>query len=326
MGATGKTNYYELPLFMPQDATSWATYNQSMQKIDTIIHQIAQNSGGEIPPDLMAKIIELENEIEQLNSKQIDQNENITNLNQLISNTNSKVTKNEVDIEEIENNINSLETDIDTLKTNKENIETSISEIQSTINNLETVDVNLESNISNLQSEIVTTTTAITNIENDIEALQNEIANVNLQKSLFLLLNTNSTNDWTFYKSTDGITFSTISLTSPASLLYFINIGNGDNIFLKGNFKAIVSNIIDEQFTHIRLIKDVTLSQIGQSKRIINQAAVLNIYTPSSEGFVLRYSFPVHMRVLTVGQKIQLILTIVKDIAINANLMYEWVF
>lgn len=47
MAASEKTQYYQLPVYQPDDITSWLTdFNGAMEKIDAALHAIAQGGGG----------------------------------------------------------------------------------------------------------------------------------------------------------------------------------------------------------------------------------------------------------------------------------------
>lgn len=46
MSATGSTTNYKLPQFEENDIPSWLTdFNSAMEKIDTVIHNVADSSG-----------------------------------------------------------------------------------------------------------------------------------------------------------------------------------------------------------------------------------------------------------------------------------------
>ena len=50
MAASQTTQHYQLPIYEPDDTTSWLTdFNDAMQKIDTAIYEASQNGGGDTP-------------------------------------------------------------------------------------------------------------------------------------------------------------------------------------------------------------------------------------------------------------------------------------
>lgn len=294
MSASGKTTYYNLPIFSPDDVTTWTAFNNSMIMLDSILHQISLNSGGQLPPELIEKIEELEKELGEL----------------------------QVDMENVNDNIDEIVKEVNDIK---DNWEISKTIILNEINSLKTNDENLESNISSLQSEIETVTTAIGNIETNITNIQTEIETIknnNSENNLSLILQTNSTTDWAVYNSTDGINFGGIGGTSLSSILNYIRIGNTNNFFIKGYFRININN--KQSNPYIRLIKTIYKDSIGNYKPI-NQTANLNIYTGSQDNFVLKYSFPVQVRIIN-STNIQLALTIIKNVEIEGNLLYEWTF
>lgn len=152
MGASQKTKYYGLPLFAPDDATSWEEFNNSMVEIDRLLYlaESAGGGGGDIPPDLVDRVTALEAEALKLS-------EDIANLN-IVSGANSS------NISELQTKNTSLETKVDALEVQTDDNTGDISSLVTKTNTLETEQGALGDEITDLQDANVDITEKINNL------------------------------------------------------------------------------------------------------------------------------------------------------------------
>lgn len=177
MSASEKTKYYGLPLFAPDDVTSWEEFNKSMVEIDRLLY-IAESAGGggggEIPPDLVDRVTALETEAASLAQE-------ISNLGIVSSSHTDQINTLDAKAEELEADVSGLTSTTNELNVQVEDNTGDISVLVTKTNTLETEQAALGNDISDLQSDIATINTKISDLESDNTGLKNTTNNLSIQ-------------------------------------------------------------------------------------------------------------------------------------------------
>ena len=172
MSATLKTENYDLPIFAPEDFTSWKDYNAAMEIIDAAMEENKNNIGDLDTGQGAANqaIASINENISTINTSLKQQNTAISELATRMANNESHDEDRDVLIGNIQKEINSSNSTIETQLTD---ISNSVKTNQSNISNLsnEVLSINNSLKITNEQ---------VNQNKNEISNLESQISNINI--------------------------------------------------------------------------------------------------------------------------------------------------